>query len=72
MSWDFEGAGKPLPGSERDTGDTVESAAAQVPGEAFHCLRPVVAEQQHGPMQAITCSFPALGRKRILQFGRLA
>src|ERR1017187_801987 len=71
VSWDTEGADEPLPGRERYTGNTVESAAAQIPGEALHCVRPVVAEQQHGPMQVVACSFPALGWERMLQLGRL-
>src|ERR1035437_4636662 len=71
MSWDFEGTDKPFPGGERQIGNTVESAAAQVPGEAFHCFRRLVAEQQEGPMQTVTCSFPALRGKRMLQFSRL-
>ena len=71
MSWDFEGADNPFPGGERYTRNTIKSVAAQVPGEAFHCFRPLVAEQQEGPMQVVTCSFPALLGKRILQFSRL-
>src|ERR1039457_649360 len=71
MSWDFEGADKPFPRDERYTRNAVESTAAQVPGEAFHCFRRLVGEQQEGPMQVVTCSFPALRGKQILQFSRL-
>jgi hypothetical protein len=71
MSWDFKAADKPLPRSERRFGYTVESAAAKVPGDALHSGRRVVMEQQYGPMQVVTRSFPALRGKRILQASRL-
>jgi hypothetical protein len=44
MSWDFEGADKPLPGRKYRIGDAVEAAAAQILRKALYGVRHFRAE----------------------------